>query len=245
MMNERPKVSVLVVEDDPLTRDALVSKIRQDPGLEVTAVCGSFEEGRKALGADGIDVALIDLGLPDGDGTELIRLATDRQPPVEAMVITVFADERHVVAAIEAGATGYLLKDADAPAVAQAIHDLLAGGSPISTSIARQLLKRFRKETDPVRPDPGDASAHLTPREQEVLEVIARGYSNVEISELLGLSFHTVTSHIKNIYRKLAVRSRSEAIFEAVQQGLIHLDRSAPTDPKSSAADTESSPKGG
>lgn len=237
-MTASPPVSVVIVEDDPRTRDALVGKIRLDPGLEIVAACATFEEGKAALGANGIDVALIDLGLPDGDGTELIRLATSRSPPVEVMVMTVFADEHHVISAIEAGATGYLLKDADAPAVAQAIHDLLGGGSPISTSIARQLLKRFRRNPPSVPAAPADAAAHLTPREQEVLEVVARGYSNVEISELLNLSFHTVTSHIKNIYRKLAVRSRSEAIFEAVQQGLIHLDR-APS------PDTESPPDGG
>ena len=218
---------MILVEDDPLTREAWVKKINQDPGLVVAEACANLEEGRAAVASTDAKVALIDLGLPDGDGTELIRLAVARVPPIEVMVMTVFGDERHVIRAIEAGATGYLLKDADASSIAQSIHDLLAGGSPISTSIARHLLRRFRTE-DPGKTAPTSA-AHLTPRESEVLEVVARGFSNAEIGSLLNLSFHTVNSHIKSIYRKLAVRSRSEAVFEAVQQGLIHLDRPTPS----------------
>lgn len=227
-MSDQQPTAVIVVEDDPLTREDLVRKVELDPTLNVVAVCATFAEGKAALTAGSVDVALIDLGLPDGDGTHLIRLATSLDPPVEAMVITVFADERHVIAAIEAGATGYLLKDADAPSVARSIHDLRAGGSPISTAIARHLLKRFRRSPPETPATAGESTVHLTPREQEVLEVVVRGFSNIEISELMGLSFHTVTSHIKNIYRKLAVRSRSEAIFEAAQQGLIHIDRTSP-----------------
>lgn len=224
-MSQNPPIGVIVVEDDRLTRESLVNKIEQDPGLRVDGTCGSVAEGRELIAGSAARVALMDLGLPDGDGTDLIHLAAHRQPPMEVMVITVFGDERHVVRAIEAGATGYLLKDADARSVAQSIHDLLAGGSPISTSIARHLLRRFRRDDDQ-RP-PTDDGVHLTPREMEVLDVVARGYSNAEIGTLLELSLHTVNSHIKNIYRKLAVRSRSEAVFEAVQQGLIQIDRNS------------------
>jgi DNA-binding NarL/FixJ family response regulator len=222
-MSHGDSIGVLVVEDDPATRQALVEKIEQDPLLHVTAACGSMLEARGAIARGEARVALMDLGLPDGDGTDLIRLATGRETPMEVMVITVFADERHVVRAIEAGATGYLLKDADARSVARSIHDLLAGGSPISTAIARHLLRRFRRDPPPA--EPGAGEVRLTPREMEVLEVVARGYSNAEISGLLELSLHTVNSHIKSIYRKLAVRSRSEAVFEAVQQGLIQIER--------------------
>ena len=133
-MSDEMPVAVMIVEDDPLTRDAWIAKVSQDPGLVVAEACANLEEGRAALANTAASVALIDLGLPDGDGTELIRLATARTPPIEVMVMTVFGDERHVIRAIEAGATGYLLKDADASSVAQGIHDLLAGGSPISTS---------------------------------------------------------------------------------------------------------------
>lgn len=214
-------VAVLVIEDDPITRQTLVDNVSQDPGLQVVGAAGSLAQGRALIDAGSAGVALIDLGLPDGDGTELIRLAVSRTPPMEVMVITVFGDERHVIRAIEAGATGYLLKDADAASAARAVHDLLAGGSPISTSIARHLLKRFQRGAAA----PAEPTTHLTPREIEVLEVVSRGYTSAEIGDLLQLSLHTVNSHIKSIYRKLAVRSRNEAVFEAVQQGLIHIDR--------------------
>jgi DNA-binding NarL/FixJ family response regulator len=220
-MDAQASIGVLIVEDDPLTRQALADKVGDVPGLHVSAVCGSMAEARALIATCDAAVALTDLGLPDGDGTDLIRLAVARNPPMEVMVITVFGDERHVLRAIEAGATGYLLKDADADSVGESIRALLAGGSPISTSIARHLLRRFRRET----PAPLEGAAHLTPREIEVLEVISRGYSNAEIGGLLSMSHHTVNTHIKSIYRKLTVRSRSEAVFEAVQQGLIHIER--------------------
>lgn len=224
MKEDSEPIPVLVIEDDPVTREALIGKVAKDPGLRVCGAAGDVAAGRRLIEAGEARVALMDLGLPDGDGTDLIREATGRTPPMEVMVITVFGDERHVVRAIEAGATGYLLKDAEADSIARSIHDLLAGGSPISTSIARYLLRRFRREAPPASSEP---AAHLTPREMEVLEVVSRGYSNAEIGRLLELSLHTVNSHIKSIYRKLAVRSRSEAVFEAVQQGLIHIDRSS------------------
>ncbi len=214
-------VPVIVIEDDPITRQTLIDKVAHDPGLRVCGAAGSVADGRALLESSAASVALIDLGLPDGDGTDLIRQAVEHDPPLEVMVITVFGDERHVIRAIEAGATGYLLKDADAASVARAVHDLLGGGSPISTSIARHLLKRFRRPPPPA----SEPTVHLTPREIEVLEVISKGYTSPEIGELLQLSLHTVNSHIKSIYRKLAVRSRNEAVYEAVQQGLIHIDR--------------------
>ncbi|MEZ5559562.1 MAG: response regulator transcription factor [Pseudomonadales bacterium] len=223
-MQEEGPVPVMIVEDDPVTRDDWADKVRDDPGLRLAAVCAGFEEASTVLDVTDARVALIDLGLPDGDGTDLIRFAVARDPPIEVMVMTVFGDERHVVRAIEAGATGYLLKDADAPSVSKAIHDLLAGGSPISTAIARHLLRRFR--VPEAAGETVEPAVSLTPREREVLDLVARGCSNAEIGDLLQLSFHTVNSHIKNIYRKLAVRSRSEAVFEAVQQGLIQIDRS-------------------
>lgn len=141
------------------------------------------------------------------------------------MVVTVFADEAHVVAALEAGASGYLLKDGSAEYIADSITQMLAGGSPISTSIARYLLRRFR-DTPDAAPDGkrGENDApRLTARESDVLELVAKGFSYSEIGAALGMSVHTVTSHIKHIYRKLAVRSRGEAVFEASQLGLIKL----------------------
>jgi len=128
-----------------------------------------------------------------------------------------------VVAAIEAGATGYLLKDRPALDVGAAIMDLLAGGAPISPAIARHLLQRFHgpapRAPAPTTPPPPE----LTARERDVLEVLAKGFTFEEAAKILDISFHTVASHVKHIYGKLAVRSRSEAIYEATQLGILKL----------------------
>jgi DNA-binding NarL/FixJ family response regulator len=134
------------------------------------------------------------------------------------MVISVFGDEAHVVAAIEAGATGYLLKDARGDEITQAIHRLIAGESPISSAIARHLLRRFQPSPAAA---PAAAGPPLTPRERQVLQLIAKGLSYQRIAETLSMSPHTVTTHIKQIYRKLEVNSRGEAVFEAHQLGLL------------------------
>lgn len=211
---------VIIVEDEPVTRAELCGKVSQHPRLEVVADVGSLREGRPLVADGGFDVLLADLGLPDGDGTELIASAA--RMGREVMAITVFGDDRHVIGAIEAGATGYLLKDADADRVGEAIITLINGGSPISASIARRLLARFRVNADS---DEAPPTIHLTEREIEVLQMVSRGLTNNEIAALLDMSFHTVASHIKHIYRKLAVSSRSEAVFEAVAQGIIRLHR--------------------
>jgi DNA-binding NarL/FixJ family response regulator len=211
--------TIAIVEDDAETRSGLKHHVAAHPGLVVVAEAGSVREGIAALDAEP-DVLLVDLGLPDGSGIEVIRAGLSRNPALEILVISVFGDERHVVEAIEAGAAGYLLKDADGNAVGRAILDLLGGGSPITPVIARRLLKRFQGASD-ARTAPDESAPTLTARETEVLRLVSRGYRNEEIAGLLGISFHTVTSHVKHIYRKLAVRSRSEAIFEATQFGLI------------------------
>ena len=176
----------------------------------------------EALRQNNPDVLLTDLGLPDSHGIDLIRTARIKNEQIEIMVISVFGDEKNVVSAIEAGATGYLLKDGDSEYIGDSIIDLISGGSPISPSIARHLLKRFKtskqeKATDQTAPS-------LTKREMEVLKAVAKGLTYIEIADLLSMSPNTVTSHIKHIYRKLEVRSRSEAVFEAVQLGLIDLN---------------------
>ena len=215
--------SVLIVEDNEETRAALKENVRQHPVLEVMADVATVAEALVAL-RSGPEVILVDLDLPDGSGIDVIRQAASLQPPPEIMVITVFGDEKHVLSAIEAGASGYLLKDADSGAVAEAILQLVAGGSPITPVIARQILKRFAGSQD-AEPEKDRNSPQLTARETEVLSLVSRGFSNNEIADLLEVSFHTVTSHIKQIYRKLSVRSRSAAVFEAMQLGIIDIQR--------------------
>jgi DNA-binding NarL/FixJ family response regulator len=219
----RRKHTIVIVEDDEVTRARLARIVAEHPELELAAAVGTLREGRAALRAGcGVDVALIDLALPDGNGVDLIREARHEPGAPEVIVISVFGDEEHVVAAIEAGATGYLLKDRPSLDVATAITDLLAGGSPISPAIARHLLQRLH--APPAAPDrKGPAGPDLTSREQEVLEVLAKGFTYDEAAAILGVSFHTIASHVKHIYEKLAVGSRSEAIYEATQLGILKL----------------------
>jgi DNA-binding NarL/FixJ family response regulator len=145
-------------------------------------------------------------------------------PDCEAMVVTVFGDEAHVLAAIETGATGYLLKDASPAEIVEQIRVLKAGGSPISAVIARQMLRRSaawaqarRSTAEPAT----DGDANLSPREREVLQLCAKGYSYEEVAPMLGVSRHTVTTFVKRIYRKLQVHSRTEAVYEARRMGLL------------------------
>jgi DNA-binding NarL/FixJ family response regulator len=212
--------SVMIVEDDPefLTRFAKI--VISDATLGLFAAVTDIASARQAVARGGPDVLLIDLGLPDGNGIGLIKEISRRFPATDIMVVTVFGDEGHVLGAIEAGATGYILKDSLADEFVNLIKELRAGGSPISPMIARQLLKRFhRSAVDPGRPHwdgPG-----LSPRESEVLSLIAKGISFVEIARVLGMSPHTATTHVKKIYQKLSVHSRGEAVYEAGKMGLI------------------------
>jgi DNA-binding NarL/FixJ family response regulator len=208
-----------IVEDDPATREYLAAAVRANAELELAAVAGSYAEAAGLLRAPSFQVMLIDLGLPDGDGIDLIRAATAHG--VESMVVTVFADEQHVVSALEAGATGYLLKDSSPADIGAAVVQLMQGGSPISAGIARYLVQRLHKPRPAAVPI--GEPVYLTEREHEVLNLIAKGYSYIEVGQALGISPHTVTGHIKHLYRKLAVSTRGEAVFEAANQGLIRI----------------------
>lgn len=215
--------SVLLVEDNPDTRQRLAQAINGHSSLNLTAAVATCEEAREAFNTSSPDVLLTDLGLPDGNGRDLIREIKDKAANTEVMVITVFGDEKHVLSAIEAGASGYLLKDGSSDYIGDSIVQMVEGASPISPAIARHLLKRFRVEKPVAESIKADVPK-LTPRENEVLQYVAKGFSAAEVGNLLNLSAHTVTSHVKNIYGKLAVRSRSEAIYEAIQLGILNME---------------------
>lgn len=219
--------SIAVVEDDPFVRRHLARLIEERPELTVAGQAGSVAQGR-ALLAEGADLYIIDLGLPDGSGLELIREAAARSPAPRILVLTVFGDETSVIEAVAAGADGYLLKDSADETLCADIVETLNGGSPISASVAAYLLRRMRRAPEAVVEPaavlaPGAEAAAVTPREIELLNLLARGLSYREAAAALEISHHTVGAHVKAIYRKLAVNSRSEAVFEAVQNGLIQL----------------------
>ncbi len=213
------RYTVLVVEDEAHARDHFAHAVEADPGLRLAGTAATLREGLALLGREAPDVLLVDLGLPDGNGIELIRASRQLSADTQSLVVTVFGDEKSVLSAIEAGARGYLLKDAGAERVGAAIRDLLAGGSPISPPIARHLLQRFQGASSP----PEEPVPRLSARESEVLELVVKGFTYPEIARLLGISANTVTTHVRRVYRKLEVRSRSEAVFEALQLGLVRV----------------------
>ena len=210
--------SVMVVEDDPALLTRFCKIVASDAELELFAAVADVASARQAMSKATPDVLLTDLGLPDGSGIDLIRETARRYPDTDIMVITVFGDEDHVLASIEAGATGYILKDSLPQEFVHLIKQLRAGGSPISPVIARQLLRRLKPAAAAAEAKPETA---LSVRESEVLAFIAKGFSFGEIARLLGLSQHTVVSHVKKIYQKRAVHSRGEAVYEAGKMGLI------------------------
>lgn len=213
--------SVMVVEDDPAFLARFCRLVASSPDLSLLAAVGDLASARRSIERQPPDVLLTDLGLPDGSGIDLIRETAARHPATDIMVITIFGDEQHVIASIEAGATGYILKDSLPEAFVGLIAQLRAGGSPISPVIARQLLRRMQpvRTTEPADPRPADAL--LSARESEVLGLVAKGFNFAEVARLLDISPHTITAHVKKIYQKLAVHSRAEAVYEATKLGLL------------------------
>jgi DNA-binding NarL/FixJ family response regulator len=217
-------IGLLIVEDDARMRRRLADAIEREPDLKLLGVARGYAEGLAKIQSARPDVALIDLGLPDGSGVDLVRYCRRHLPECEVLVLSVFTDEASVNASIEAGAHGYLLKDLPDDELVTHVRALRQGGSPVSPVIARQLLRRFHADASstaggatPSEPAP----EHLTPREISVLTLLSRGYSYAEIASKLFISTNTVASHIKQIYRKLDVNSRGEAVFKATRDGQL------------------------
>jgi DNA-binding NarL/FixJ family response regulator len=213
---------ILIVEDDAAFRTMCRAAIEDDVSLELVASCSCVRQAMVAISRASIDVALVDLGLPDGSGIDVIKAIRCQQPRCDVMVISVFQDEEVVLRAIEAGAAGYLLKDSAPSEIVASIRAMRAGGAPINPMIARLLLDRIRPPDAMPQTTRRPARAlALSEREIEILRIVAKGLSLVEIAELLGISVNTVKTHVKRIYYKLAVNSRTEAVFEAHCMGLL------------------------
>jgi DNA-binding NarL/FixJ family response regulator len=224
-MTARVPISVLVVEDDEPLRREFVAMIQAAADLSLLDAASSLSAARAALALRGApDVLITDLGLPDGDGTSLISELAAAAPESDTLVITVFGDEGHVVRALEAGAKGYLLKDVTLDEFVRAIRLVREGGAPLSPMIARHLLKRFAPQTQ-ARASPAARREalveSLTAREAEILQFISEGKSVAETATAFNLSSHTVTTHVKHIYGKLAVNNRVQAVNRARATGQI------------------------
>lgn len=211
-------IRVAIIEDDPVMRGLLCDAVDACDDMMVTSTADNVARASGMIEAGGYDVLLCDLGLPDGSGITLIRQEALTGRDTDILVITIFANQNKVLDAIRAGARGYLLKDERIEDCIEAIRNIRRGGSPISPIIARQLLGQIQPEaSQPTTP----MASPLSEREYEVLNLLSRGFSNSECADILTVSANTIGTHVKNIYRKLEVNSRAEALFEASSQGLL------------------------
>ena len=216
----------LVVEDDPAMRERLghVLATLGNDGQQI-AWADSVAAAKELLGTQSFGIALVDIGLPDGSGVELISWMQAQHPKVPAVVISTFRTEEVIFAALRAGAIGYLLKDRDDLELSMALRSIERGGAPIDPAIARHILGWLATQlaSPEVAADaPAPLPVALTPRERKILELVSQGLSNRDMAESLSISRLTVECHTKNIYRKLAVNSRTEAVYQARRHGLLH-----------------------
>lgn len=223
-MAETHRINVIFVENDPSVRFRLEKTLNGLTDIHVIGSAATCREANGLVSQFKFQMLLVDLALPDGFGLELIRNTAADHPDIDIMVIADSNDDPHIVSAIESGATGYVLKSEIEINLISAIRLLAAGGSPVSPAVAKSVLRALRtytahtieKSSLPMQPNP------LSERETEILQLLAKGISFNEIGDILTISPHTVTAHIKKIYRKLQVHSRGEAVYEAAQMGLIN-----------------------
>jgi DNA-binding NarL/FixJ family response regulator len=214
--------TLLIVEDDRLLREGLVRAAQaSNPPSSAWQVlsAGTLASARAVARQHPPDAVFLDLGLPDGDGIRLIGELKSAHPSCEVLVITVFADEQRVLSSLEAGASGYILKSDLPNQVERLIQTIEAGGSPVSPAIARRLIERL--QAGPTKAVSGADGDRLSLREAEILLLCSKGLRYAEVASTLGLSVHTVNAHLKNVYRKLMVNSRAEAVYEARKSGLL------------------------
>lgn len=220
---DEENIRVAVIEDDVGALERMCAALEKQQGMAIAGIARNVADGLKLIDAGNFEVLLCDLGLPDGSGITLIRHAAQKNRATDIIVITIFAEQSKVLDSIKAGARGYLLKDDQFDQCAEGIREIRRGGSPISPTIARQLLKEFQP-----REAKKELVELLSKREAEVLNLLARGFSFIEIGDLLKISRSTVATYVKNIYQKLEVNSRSEAVFEASSLGIIEMPHQGP-----------------
>lgn len=215
-MSPEPAIMVGLVDDDPAVLTFFAAVIGRDPGLAVAFAARTLAEARVAIARKTPGLCLVDLGLPDGNGVELVR-ELKAAGDCRVLVTTVLGDRATVITALKGGADGYILKTTRAEDMLAHIRQTLAGHAPISPQVATYLLDMLRPEVRPVTPD-GET---LTARELEILAILGRGLTYEETAVALGISANTVRDFVKKIYAKLRVHSRSEALFEAMSLGLL------------------------
>lgn len=209
-------IKVAIIEDQRRTRECLAAIVGGTPGCCTVGSFSSMEDALAVLERAPPDVALSDIGLPGMSGIEGVRRLKASHPATHILMLTVYDDDHHIFEAICAGASGYLLKDTPPARLIDAIKEIHAGGAPMSPDIARRVVTMFQR----IAP-PRNSPAGLTPRELEVLRLLADGHSYKTAADALDVSLDTLRSHIRNIYDKLHVHSKSEAVLKAFKTGLL------------------------
>jgi DNA-binding NarL/FixJ family response regulator len=199
-------IKVGIVEDNAGVRENWAKLIGVEPGFQCVGACESGEEAIRRLPALAPDVVLMDINLPGMSGIECTARLRRKAPQTQVLMVTVYADHEHVFEALKMGASGYLLKCTEPQELIRAIGDVMRGGAPMTGQIARQVIAVFRRPAAQI-----EAGALLTPREEEILKWLAQGFANKEIASRLGASVETVRVHVRHIYEKLHVHSRTEA----------------------------------
>jgi DNA-binding NarL/FixJ family response regulator len=202
-----PLISVAVVDDDADMRRTLAAFLDRQPDLCCAGTFATGEEAQRMIPVVRPDLVLMDINLPGMSGVECVRALSSQMPGIQIVMLTVYDDDDDVFNSLQAGAFGYLLKPVQSSVLAEAIREVHSGGAPMSTQIARRVVQAFKKAGAP-----SCGLANLTPRERDVLDLLAKGYQSKEIAVQLAMSYWTVETHVAHIYRRLHVRSRAQAV---------------------------------
>ena len=200
-------IKVAIVEDNKTVREGFATLLNRTAGFQCVCTCGSVAEALKKIPRAAPDVILMDIQLPDSTGVECTAKIKEQMPKVHIVIVTVYEDSERIFQALRAGACGYLLKPVRLARLQEAIHEVLAGGAPMSMSIARRVVQTFQKLTSAAGEE-----AELWPREREILQLLAQGFLKKEIADKLDISYWTVQTHVRRIYKKLHVHSRAQAV---------------------------------
>lgn len=209
-------IGVAVIEDQKDTREGLSFLIDNAPSFECKHAYGSMEDALPAIGANPPRVALIDIGLPGVSGIDGVRILRQRYPAIAPVLLTVFKDDDRIFQALCAGACGYLLKKTSPAKLLEAVKDIAEGGAVMSPEVATRVVELFRRSHAPVQ-----TAERLSPQEVRLLKLLMEGHQNKTAAQELGISVHTVSFHLRSIYEKLHVHSRSEAVVRALRNGVI------------------------
>jgi DNA-binding NarL/FixJ family response regulator len=211
-----PALGVVLIEDMKDVREGLSVLINGTAGFRCTGAYRTMEDALSGVKRDGTDVILTDIGLPGMSGIDGIRALRERLPDVPILALTVYDSDDQVFRALCAGASGYLLKNTPPARLLDSLREVAAGGAPMSPEVARRVLRLFREFTPPVQ-----ASYRLTPQEHELLKLLVDGHHKKTAAAALGISVNTVSFHLKHIYEKLQVHSKTEAVAKALRERLI------------------------